>query len=724
MDSYSSDAPLNDPELDEFNRWPFSQRIADVIANRKDASSIIVGIYGPWGSGKTTVMNYIQKELGEHAHIVCLPFNPWRFRDEAELLSQFFAEVAIAIDKSLSNANEKIGNLIKKYGEGIATIAENSGYAGAKGALGFLANLIGSQPDLEELRKRIDQALVKESKRVVILLDDIDRMDRNEIHALFRLVKLTADFKNTAYVLAFDDDVVADALQERYGGGSPDSGRSFLEKIIQIPLHLPAVDEISLRKFCFKGVDQALSLAKIELSEPQVQTFVRHFIDGFECRIQTPRRARLYGNMLAFSLPILKGEVNAVDQMLIEGVRVFYPSLYKTIRSNPDICLKGLSDNGRADLEQTRIEQVMDGGLDGLDDKAKEAAKSLLTVLFPRMKSLFGNRMTYDHSWDTSWANEQKIASSEYFHRYFSYSIPAGDFPDLLISELLAPQAASQLQDNLSNRISNLLNDRNAESFIAKLRRKAATIPSDKSQELAIALACLGNKFPDPDAMMSFTTTFSQAAILVSQLIDNIPSKADRLRYAKLVIEKAITLPFALECYRWFRPSKEEMAEDSAFSEDEVREIAQALSTRISDASNEESPLFVMYKKHATWLLHVWREVDGEALVGGYIREKINTDPSLALKFLECFLGTSWGMESGLPHRGDFERDQYNSVSELVDPDFIADCLHATYGDQLQLPERYPHFGEYTDDQKLALQYLWLHRFVLSERQQEQDSGP
>src|SRR5690606_29774728 len=88
-----------------------------------------------------------------------------------------------------------------------------------------------STVSLDELRSRIDRMLDESKRRLVVLVDDIDRLDRDETHAIFKLVKLSASFKRTSYVLAFDDEVVAAALGERYGEGGVKGGREFLEKI-------------------------------------------------------------------------------------------------------------------------------------------------------------------------------------------------------------------------------------------------------------------------------------------------------------------------------------------------------------------------------------------------------------------------------------------------------------------------------------------------------------
>jgi len=145
------------------------------------------------------------------------------------------------------------------------------------------------------------------------MIDDVDRLEKSEIQAIFKLVKLVADFQFTAYILAFDKDIVAASLSENYSGKDENSGAQFLEKIIQVPLHLPSVPAKDLRNFCFQGVDEALRASGIELSEQQVQEFVRDFSRAFNEDLTTPRKAKLYGNILMFSLPILKGEVNPVD---------------------------------------------------------------------------------------------------------------------------------------------------------------------------------------------------------------------------------------------------------------------------------------------------------------------------------------------------------------------------------------------------------------------------
>jgi predicted KAP-like P-loop ATPase len=104
---YSADSPIINPELDEFNRKYFSERIARTIANRKDSKSLVIGVYGKWGEGKTTVLNFIDSELKRHDNVATLFFNPWMFPSETELFIAFYTELAKGIEISLSTGKEK-----------------------------------------------------------------------------------------------------------------------------------------------------------------------------------------------------------------------------------------------------------------------------------------------------------------------------------------------------------------------------------------------------------------------------------------------------------------------------------------------------------------------------------------------------------------------------------------------------------------------------------------
>src|SRR6266446_7221929 len=95
------DRPIQSSIEDRFGRRQFAERIAQVVSSREDRSGIVVGIHAPWGDGKTSVLNMIIEELKKQNDVLIIPFNPWRYPEEPQLLHAFFVDVARRIDTSL-----------------------------------------------------------------------------------------------------------------------------------------------------------------------------------------------------------------------------------------------------------------------------------------------------------------------------------------------------------------------------------------------------------------------------------------------------------------------------------------------------------------------------------------------------------------------------------------------------------------------------------------------
>jgi predicted KAP-like P-loop ATPase len=79
---YLPDRPIEAEQEDKFNRLPFASRIANTIAHRTDSSSLVVGIFGKWGEGKTSVLNLMKSALKHHDDVEVVPFNPWHFTSQ------------------------------------------------------------------------------------------------------------------------------------------------------------------------------------------------------------------------------------------------------------------------------------------------------------------------------------------------------------------------------------------------------------------------------------------------------------------------------------------------------------------------------------------------------------------------------------------------------------------------------------------------------------------
>jgi hypothetical protein len=397
----SLDNPAQQRQDDEFNRWPFSKRLADTIA-AFDASegAPVLGLFGQWGYGKSTILNFIKYELKqEHAEkVVPFEFNPWLFKDQEALLKEFFDGLAKTIDQSLGCAGKRAGEFLAKYG----------------GAL---------------------QA------------DDLDRLDRDDIMTMLKLVRISANFPHVIYVLAFDDEMVARAAGDKYGGGT-EWGRQFLEKIIQYPFSLPAIHPDRLVEFVLRRAKEACTFAEIVLSDDDWQILRRLTRDSLSARLTTPRQAIRYANALRFALPMLRGEVDPLTQMIVEGLRTLFPELYAFARNKYLTWRKQHLMRQKRQVDKAAFAHIMKGS--SPDERA--AGSELLDFLENR--SVFAPR---------------------YFDRYLSYSVDPGDISEREVDDLLA-----------------LTDENKAELFVAELRRIARTNAVQLLDALASRISQLG----------------------------------------------------------------------------------------------------------------------------------------------------------------------------------------------------------------------------------------
>lgn len=718
-DQYIADQPISGKAEDRFNRSFFATRIAETIATRIDPSSIVLGLFGPWGDGKTSVLEMMQEALGTYQNAIVVRFNPWHFQSEDLLLRGFFATLADAMGQSLPNVKEKAGDLLKKYGNvlslasltvgGVVQVRPGDAVKGVGEAM--------SNVGLDELRKRIERMLDDANKRLVILIDDIDRLDREETHAIFKLVKLSASFRHTSYVLAFDDAVVSAALGERYGAGGSPAGRAFLEKIIQVPLHLPPADENSLRQLALEGVQNALNQAGIELTQAQIDAFIRHFDDALLPRLETPRRAKLFSNALMFALPILKGEVNPVDLMLIEGIRVLYPLLYTGIRENSQLFLRG-ERNVRQNAIQgaaSRIDSLIEHLTPELAADEQEGVKSrLLVPLFPRISST-----GYGSEWDEIWGSEQKVCSSQYFKRYFTYSVPVGDVSDASVAELcdVAPVASNEEKRAL---ILGFAERQGLPRVISRLRQREGSLTQVQASALITAFGLNGDLLPRERGMMVMADTRAKAGMLIAGLLRQIPTAMERQAEAERAIAIAAPVGFAMECIRWIRHYEDKPPEKRVLADEGEEPLREILTTRIEEA-DAISPLFITHPKDAPSLYWSWADRAPAGRVRQRLEALFDAVPEQLDIFLSCYVGEAWGMENGLPRPADFEREQYNSVSRLLPANYIAENLRLRYGEELDTPQNYPP-ETMAQSRRVAHQFMTVHQYVLQEQRAVEES--
>lgn len=711
---FSNDRPLSSKADDKLNRAPFSERVAGVLRGLPKDTGLVVGIHGPWGDGKTTVLNMLRCELESDGKAVVRDFNPWRLSDEESMLRGFFFMLAEAIGESLSTRFERTKAGAGKWARRARWVTRPAGwFSKTAGSVDEMlakfgeAALSGDSVGLDELRTRIGVHLKNADKRIIVLVDDIDRLDKHETHTLFRLIKACADFPNVSYVLAFDEVAVAKSLGERYAGGDEVSGRAFLEKIIQVPLKLPVAMKEDLRSLCFQQVDQAIAAAGIQLAKEDVGGFVSGFDRGIAIRLDTPRAAKRYGNGLMFALPMLKGEVSIVDLLLIEAVRAFYPVIYDVIRVNWVECSGVESEHRRHGQSGPRAAVLLEPVVQALPANEQEAIKLLMRDLFPRLGAAYGGGV-YGAEWISTWAKDKRICSPDYCPRYFSYSVPKSDVRDSEMDELYASAAKDNVTEFCKN-VAAYFTGGKAKRVIERMRQHEEDVSPEAVESLCVAIAENAKHIPNPPSLFSFAEPISQAGILISHLIRRLPPGESRVKLAKKVIEAADPLWFGDEVLRWLHVTEDaDKADSNTLTKDEVKDVGKVLVKRIKARAETGEPLFSTDVSQEQALLYEWRRIEGRDPVQAHLAEVFSKDARKIAMFLQAMAPKTWGEGDVLPRVGDIDGNQLKSIKLLYDLDALAKLIRQHLPGDFDNPQRF-HGSSEPVEQRLAEQFMFVY---------------
>ena len=631
MTVLSADRPSVNPNDDLFGHAPFAKSLSGSICNYPGNDGLVLALYGPWGSGKSTVLNYVRYFIEQHEESerpVIVPFNPWWFTGQENLALSFLGQLQAVLPEKYAGF-KRLSEKLAEFSDGIGGFAEIvADVAGVGGILKAGTKLIAGKPkDVPALKEDISKILLDENKRVLVIIDDIDRLTPEETRQLFTVIKALADFPNVVYLLAFDREVAAQAISQQ----SKMPGDRYLEKIIQVPFEIPPVDKAALLNALCKRLDAVMSSTPEGLFDQAYWTDV--FLDGIDKFFEVPRDIVRFINTLTVTYPSVVGNVNPVDFIAIESLRVFQPKIYDVVRSNPEMFTGGSS--GRSDEK----DKFHNNWLKEFPDDARVQVWPFLTRLFPRLQNC-----SHGSSSLSGWRRELRICHPEIFPTYFTLTIPVGSISRDEILSILAhagdPEALGEIlfqatqvirPDGLSK----------ARALIERLQdHMSEDLPEDHIPTFIKALLSVGDNLlipGDEQGMFNYGNE-SRISHLIYQLLKRLdPEKRgdylnDAFTAGQGVCVQRYLLKLLIDHIK-----KEENAGDTPFLTSQSIEQLKSLWARKIEQLGD----LLLEKPQLFHLLIAWNEWGNNSDIKQWVNSAVETDEGLCAFINKCCLFSS-----------------------------------------------------------------------------------
>lgn len=458
---------------DLLGRTEYAESLADTLASYNGKNSIVVSINEQWGNGKSVVFDYVRQRLEkEHkTEVQIIEFNPWMFKNAEDINKAFFEE----LKASLKVKDKDLIKIIAEYSELLCMVSDSMEES-LKKILDYLPPIIFSislpffyscleqlsrsfiaiicfclgiyffiyiicsliktfiewhnkyseEKSLLEVKAELSKAIEQSKKKFIFMIDDVDRLDKKEVLALFKLIKLNADFPNFIYLLAFDENVVAKLISD----GNID-GHDYIKKIVQISLNLPKIRKEQLTQYlwgliqnCAEQISPNYSVFFLE-ETPEREDFETVFWGGFKDLFSNIRDVKRFVNAFDFSLRQTfqneESEVYLPDFLAIEAIRLFNPQCYRFIRNNKDKFVETESSFLKSKTNNT--EDIKKEFAEYLDEMAVSKDQlSLVYEMFPYFKGCLENGGGYHAYYKKSKTYKGRIYKREAFDKYFVFS--------------------------------------------------------------------------------------------------------------------------------------------------------------------------------------------------------------------------------------------------------------------------------------------------------------
>lgn len=689
MKRVAADQPARSAAEDLLGRSPFAAALADAITGWDEPESLVVALTGPWGSGKSSVTNFVVETLRAMpapSAAEILIFNPWLVAGQGDVASKLLREIGVALKQhDASAANKRLARKWKVWAAALAlTTSVTDGFPGVSSALlttglgalgltaifsspavertlqvlGVLALAVGVtlkasvriaekardffevrggalERTLDQLKADLKSAMAERPRSLVVVVDDIDRLPASEVQLLLRAIRANADFPNLVFLLVFERDVVEKAITDQ----AHVDGGEYLKKIIQIPFSIPVIDPPRLQKVLFTALDEILDELPATVEFNSVR-WGNLYYGGLRHYFQTLRDVYRYTTTVDFHIAMFRTagamEANQIDILALEALRVFEPRLWDALPSHKQLLLEGpgrrYGSNGK-DKAIAEFEALLSLAR---TPESRDAAKHILSIVFQPIEWLAENS-GFGSGFEEGWERHLRACSPKYFDRYFLLALPTGDISQAEVQGILA-NAGNRAE--VVHRMTSLRERGLLAAMLERLEAYKEKIPLAHAVPFTTAIFDIGDGLPGSTGMFGIGADM-HAARIVFWYLRRFPSMEEREAALLAAIQETVGIQIPTDVVSMER---REGAQKSAYliTEERLPEFRQACAAKIAAAAADGR--LATHSDMAS-LLYRWRDWGNEADVREWVATLVTT-PEGGIALVRAFTKdvTSQGM--------------------------------------------------------------------------------
>lgn len=683
--SFGTDTPIKAMEQDLIGRAPFAERLSEILKSAAGSEPLVIGLYGPWGSGKTSVINLVENALSrkdgnDKTGVSVVRFEPWNYLTAEQLLAQFLKEVGDALDKDAHGRRKLCGKLRGKRPEVFNAFAAYSEAllmtAGAAASLagvplaGVAVPAFGN-PLTSRLKKsadragsvsakkqRLEEELLKFDGRVVVIIDDIDRLPNDQVRMVFQLVASLAKLPKINYLLSFDEEVVTRALSEV----QKCDGAEYLEKVVQVPVRLPSVSSGDLEWMLLKDINaifEMFAYRQEDLDDKRWNGICLTFLNN---RFSTIREVRRFTNALKAKLSILPRFCCFEDVVALTVLELKAPKLVDWVRTHKDFLCgtigSSLYMNSRDPKDNLANLEEQFSGI--VSSSEAEWAVEAVCWLFPRVANKTGmSRISYSRE------SLNAIWRADSFDLYFHSNMPDGIDVHEVQDALAVYDWDALLDDFRKHAGAGSLID-----FVLAMRTSVSTLEERRAEVVAKAcLLALGMSEEKRDSLLASTTADLELIRLIESLFKRLgPAKSDEILRASMDESKG-RIVYPLAFFLIWQLNSLNDAENSGcetlLPEGSIFELSDAVCAKVGEDAAARN-LFLDDECH--YALSLLKERKPNEFMA-YAKRIANADGAGCASFLSFGPGRYTSLGGGEATRFTFDKADVAKVVELAKVD-------------------------------------------------------